>query len=219
MKKRLFSLLLALLMTVALLPMQVFAYVGGITGSAVYHAVPVVTKLEGTNGGSQIWSMKLRNSGEGIEFYLAIDGPHAGKSVTSSARYHHQAYTMDSINLGVYEQARFTLQTGNSQKDLKLEKMEVIDPKTEPGFDNYFGYEVPAAGALTVRCTFSGYGRGDPEVMCYISYNIVRLGVVRPRPAVTSVLLWPCSVKRLIRTCALPVSPRAWPMREKPRKS
>ena len=176
MKKRLFSLLLALLMTVALLPMQVFAYVGGITGSAVYHAVPVVTKLEGTNGGSQIWSMKLRNSGEGIEFYLAIDGPHAGKSVTSSARYHHQAYTMDSINLGVYEQARFTLQTGNSQKDLKLEKMEVIDPKTEPGFDNYFGYEVPAAGALTVRCTFSGYGRGDPEVMCYISYNIVRLG-------------------------------------------
>ena len=69
-------------------------------------------------------------NGEGIEFYLAINGPHAGKSVTRSARYHHQAYTMDSINLGVYEQARFTLQTGNTQKELKPESMEVIAPAT-----------------------------------------------------------------------------------------
>ena len=182
MKKRLLCLLLALILTLSLLPMQVFAYVGGINGSMVYHAVPVVTKLEGTNGGSQIWSMKVADrkggtpNGEGIEFYLAINGPHAGKSVTSSARYHHQAYTMDSINLGVYEQARFTLQTGNQQKELKLESMEIIDPKTEPGFDTCFGYAVSDVGALTVRCTFSGYGRGEKEVMCYISYHIVRLG-------------------------------------------
>ena len=183
MKKRLLCLLLALILTLSLLSMQVFAKVGATGGWMMYGgAVPVVTKLEGTNGGSQIWSMKVADkkggtpNGEGIEFYLAINGPHAGKSVTSSARYHHQAYTMDSINLGVYEQARFTLQTGNQQKELKLEKMEVIDPKKEPGFDNYFPYEVPDNGALTVRCTFSGYGRGEKEVMCYISYHIAKLG-------------------------------------------
>ena len=183
MKKRLLCLLLALILTLSLLPMQVFAKVGATGGWMMYGgAVPVVTKLEGTNGGSQIWSMKVADkkggtpNGEGIEFYLAIDGPHAGRSVTSSARYHHQAYTMDSINLGVYEQARFTLQTGNQQKELKLEKMEVIDPDKEPGFENYFPYKVPSNGALTVRCTFSGYGRGDQEVMCYISYHIAKLG-------------------------------------------
>ncbi len=180
MKKRLLCLLLALMLTLSLLPVQVFAYVGGIKAPMTQWAVPVVTKLEGSNQGSQIWSMKVaengKASGEGIEFYLAIDGPHAGKSVTSSARYHHQASTMDSISMGVYEQARFTLQTGSTQKELKLEKMEVIDPESEPGFENYFGYEVPSAGALTVRCTFSGYGAGDPEVMCYISYHIVKLG-------------------------------------------
>ena len=135
----------------------------------------------GADSSAAVWSMKVADSsgkasGDGLEFYLAINGPHAGKSVTSSARYHHQAYTMDSINLGVYEQARFTLQTGNQQKELKLEKMEVIDPKKEPGFDNYFPYEVPSNGALTVRCTFSGYGRGEKEVMCYISYHIAKLG-------------------------------------------
>ena len=137
MKKRLLCLLLALILTLSLLPMQVFAKVGA-TGGWMMNggAVPVVTKLEGTNGGSQIWSMKVADkkggtpNGEGIEFYLAINGPHAGKSVTNSARYHHQAYTIDSIALGVYEQARFTLQTGSTQKELKLEKMEVIDPAT-----------------------------------------------------------------------------------------
>ena len=183
MKKRLLCLLLALVLTLSLLPVQVFAKVGATGGWMMYGGpVPVVTKLEGTNGGSQIWSMKVADkkggtpNGEGIEFYLAINGPHAGKSVTSSARYHHQAYTMDSINLGVYEQARFTLQTGNQQKELKLEKMEVIDPDKEPGFQNYFPYDVPSNGALTVRCTFSGYGRGEKEVMCYISYHIAKLG-------------------------------------------
>ena len=181
MRKRLLCLLLALILTLSLLPMQVFAYVGGIKAPMTEHAVPVVTKLEGSNQGSQIWSMKVADSsgkasGDGLEFYLAINGPHAGKSVTSSARYHKNAYMMDSIGLGVYEQARFTLQTGNTQKELKLESMEVIDPKTEPGFDSCFGYEVPSEGALTVRCTFSGLNAGDPEILCFISYHIVKLG-------------------------------------------
>ena len=181
MRKRLLCLLLALVLTLSLLPAQVLAYVGAIDAPMTEHAVPVVTKLEGSNQGSQIWSMKVADSsgkasGDGLEFYLAINGPHAGKSVTSSARYHKNAYMMDSIGLGVYEQARFTLQTGNTQKELKLESMEVIDPKTEPGFDTCFGYEVPSEGALTVRCTFSGLNAGDPEILCFISYHIVKLG-------------------------------------------
>ena len=182
MRKRLLCLLLALVLTLSLLPMQVFAYVGAINVRMTEHAVPVVTKLEGSNQGSQIWSMKVADreggtpNGEGIEFYLAINGPHAGKSVTNSARYHHQAYTIDSIALGVYEQARFTLQTGSTQKELKLEKMEVIDPKNEPGFDNYTIGVWPPKDSLTVRCTFSGYAAGDPEITCYISYYIVKLG-------------------------------------------
>ena len=176
MKKRLLCLLLALVLTLSLLPVQVLAYLGGIADrSLASRALPVTTKLEGSNQGSQIWSMKLAG-GEGIEFYLAIDGPHAGRSVTNSARYHHQAYTIDSIALGVYEQARFTLQTGSTQKELKLEKMEVIDPKNEPGFDNYTIGVMPPESSLTVRCTFSGYAAGDPEITCYISYYIVKLG-------------------------------------------
>ena len=103
MKKRLLCLLLALVLTLSLLPVQVLAYLGGIAERRLAsRALPVTTKLEGSNQGSQIWSMKLAG-GEGIEFYLAIDGPHAGRSVTNSARYHHQAYTIDSIALGVYE--------------------------------------------------------------------------------------------------------------------
>ena len=176
MKKRLLCLLLALVLTLSLLPVQVLAYLGGIAEQRLAsRALPVTTKLEGSNQGSQIWSMKLAG-GEGIEFYLAINGPHAGRSVTNSARYHHQAYTIDSIALGVYEQARFTLQTGSTQKELKLEKMEVIDPKNEPGFDNYTIGVMPPESSLTVRCTFSGYAAGDPEITCYISYYIVKLG-------------------------------------------
>ncbi len=182
MRKRLLCLLLALILTLSLLPMQVFAYVGAINVRMTEHAVPVVTKLEGSNQGSQIWSMKVADkkggtpNGEGIEFYLAINGPHAGRSVTNSARYHHQAYTIDSIALGVYEQARFTLQTGSTQKELKLEKMEVIDPKNEQAFDTYTVGVMPPESSLTVRCTFSGYAAGDPEITCYISYYIVKLG-------------------------------------------
>ena len=183
MKKRLLCLLLALVLTLSLLPVQVLAYLGGIAEQRLAsRALPVTTKLEGSNQGSQIWSMKVADkkggtpNGEGIEFYLAINGPHAGRSVTNSARYHHQAYTIDSIALGVYEQARFTLQTGSTQKELKLEKMEVIDPKNEPGFDNYTIGVMPPESSLTVRCTFSGYAAGDPEITCYISYYIVKLG-------------------------------------------
>ena len=182
MKKRFLSMLLVLVMALSLLPTQAYAYLGGIRSARLEtRAQPVVTKLEGSNQGSRIWSMKLKNSdgslsGEGIEFYLAVDGPHAGKSVTNSSRYHHQAYMMDSISMGVYEQAHFTLQTGGSQKELKLEKMEVIDPKKEPGFDNYTVGYMPPEDSLTVRCTFSGYGSGDPEIVCYISYYIVKLG-------------------------------------------
>ena len=183
MRKRLLCLLLALVLTLSLLPVQVLAYLGGIAERRLAsRALPVTTKLEGSNQGSQIWSMKVADreggtpNGEGIEFYLAINGPHAGKSVTNSARYHHQAYTIDSIALGVYEQARFTLQTGSTQKELKLEKMEVIDPKNEPGFDNYTIGVWPPKDSLTVRCTFSGYAAGDPEITCYISYYIVKLG-------------------------------------------
>ena len=98
MKKRLLCLLLALVLTLSLLPVQVLAYLGGIAEQRLAsRALPVTTKLEGSNQGSQIWSMKVADkkggtpNGEGIEFYLAINGPHAGKSVTSSARYHHQA--------------------------------------------------------------------------------------------------------------------------------
>lgn len=183
MRKRLLCLLLALVLTLSLLPTQVLAYLGGIAERRLAsRALPVTTKLEGSNQGSQIWSMKVADkkggtpNGEGIEFYLAINGPHAGKSVTNSARYHHQAYTIDSIALGVYEQARFTLQTGSTQKELKLEKMEVIDPKSEQGFDTYTIGVWPPKDSLTVRCTFSGYAAGDPEITCYISYYIVKLG-------------------------------------------
>lgn len=183
MRKRLLCLLLALVLTLSLLPVQVLAYLGGIAEQRLAsRALPVTTKLEGSNQGSQIWSMKVADkkggtpNGEGIEFYLAINGPHAGKSVTNSARYHHQAYTIDSIALGVYEQARFTLQTGSTQKELKLEKMEVIDPKNEQAFDTYTVGVMPPESSLTVRCTFSGYAAGDPEITCYISYYIVKLG-------------------------------------------
>ena len=183
MRKRLLCLLLALVLTLSLLPVQVLAYLGGIAERRLAsRALPVTTKLEGSNQGSQIWSMKVADkkggtpNGEGIEFYLAINGPHAGRSVTNSARYHHQAYTIDSIALGVYEQARFMLQTGSTQKELKLEKMEVIDPEKEKGFDNYTFGVMPPESSLTVRCTFSGYAAGDPEITCYISYYIVKLG-------------------------------------------
>ena len=183
MKKRLLCLLLALILTLSLLPMQVFAKVGATGGWMMYGgAVPLVTELEGTNGGSQIWSMKVADrkggtpNGEGIEFiWQSTARTRASRSPAPPAiTIRRTPWT--PFDLGVYEQARFTLQTGNQQKELKLEKMEVIDPKKEPGFDNYFPYEVPDNGALTVRCTFSGYGRGEQEVMCYISYHIAKLG-------------------------------------------
>ena len=185
MKKRLFSLLLVLVMALSLLPTQAYAYLGGLsdpTGRLMSKAAPATIKKEGVDDGSQIYSFKMNNGK--LVFFLAVDGPHAGKSVTTSDR----GYTpmMDSVRAGVYEQARFTLQTDSSQKSLKLEKMEVVDPR-DP---QYLGIAddnlVPSSNSLVVRCHFSGYGESDPQPLCYITYYFVELGPGKTRGLASS---------------------------------
>ena len=116
MKKRIVSLLLAALLFVTLLPAEALAYVGNVDKGrpALNRAEPVTIKREGVDDGSQLYSMKMKNGK--LVFFLAVDGPHIGKSVTNSDRGLHRHG--DSFRKGVYEQARFTLQTTGGQREL-----------------------------------------------------------------------------------------------------
>ena len=86
MKKRIVSLLLAALLFVTLLPAETLAYVGNVNkeGPLCNRTEPVTIKREGVDDGSQLYSMKMKNGK--LVFFLAVDGPHIGKSVTNSDR-------------------------------------------------------------------------------------------------------------------------------------
>lgn len=171
MKKRIVSLLLAALLFVTLLPAEALAYVGNVDkeGPLCNRTEPVTIKREGVDDGSQLYSMKMKNGK--LVFFLAVDGPHIGKSVTNSDRGY--TATGDSFRKGVYEQARFTLQTGRAQQELPIQKMEVIDPTKDPTLEAVSIHRVISKNALTVKYTFANVPA--PEFACYISYYFVEL--------------------------------------------
>ena len=174
MKKRIVSLLLAALLFVTLLPAEALAYVGNVDkeGPLCNRTEPVTIKREGVDDGSQLYSMKMKNGK--LVFFLAVDGPHIGKSVTNSDRGY--TATGDSFRKGVYEQARFTLQTRRAQQELPIQKMEVVDLKDEVqrGQLSRISYGMaPTENALTVKYTFANVPA--PEFACYISYYFVEL--------------------------------------------
>ena len=171
MKKRIVSLLLAALLFVTLLPAEALAYVGNVDmeGPLCNRAEPVTIKREGVDDGSQLYSMKMKNGK--LVFFLAVDGPHIGKSVTNSDRGY--TATGDSFRKGVYEQARFTLQTGRTQQELPIQKMEVIDPTKDLTLEAVSIHRVISENALTVKYTFANVPA--PEFACYISYYFVEL--------------------------------------------
>ena len=170
MKKRLLSLLMAVLMTALLLPAEAFAITGGDVRRLYMDTAPVTITKEGIDSGSQIYSMKMKNGK--LVMFIATSGPHMGKSVTNSDRGY--TATGDSFSRGVYEQARFTIQTGREQKPLTIRSMEVIDPKEEPQLAGVGMDMVPMENALTIKYTFSGDGLSD-QFLCYISYYFVEL--------------------------------------------
>lgn len=171
MKKRIVSLLLAALLFVTLLPAEALAYVGNVDkeGPLCNRTEPVTIKREGVDDGSQLYSMKMKNGK--LVFFLAVDGPHIGKSVTNSDRGY--TATGDSFRKGVYEQARFTLQTGRAQQELPIQKMEVIDPTKGLTLEAVSIHRVISENALTVKYTFANVPA--PEFACYISYYFVEL--------------------------------------------
>ena len=171
MKKRIVSLLLAALLFVTLLPAEALAYVGNVDkeGPLCNRAEPVTIKREGVDDGSQLYSMKMKNGK--LVFFLAVDGPHIGKSVTNSDRGY--TATGDSFRKGVYEQARFTLQTTGGQRELPIQKMEVIDPTKDLTLEAVSIHRVISENALTVKYTFANVPA--PEFACYISYYFVEL--------------------------------------------
>lgn len=171
MKKRIVSLLLAALLFVTLLPAETLAYVGNVDkeGPLCNRTEPVTIKREGVDDGSQLYSMKMKNGK--LVFFLAVDGPHIGKSVTNSDRGY--TATGDSFRKGVYEQARFTLQTGRAQQELPIQKMEVIDPTKDLTLEAVSIHRVISENALTVKYTFANVPA--PEFACYISYYFVEL--------------------------------------------
>ncbi len=171
MKKRIVSLLLAALLFVTLLPAETLAYVGNVNkeGPLCNRTEPVTIKREGVDDGSQLYSMKMKNGK--LVFFLAVDGPHIGKSVTNSDRGY--TATGDSFRKGVYEQARFTLQTGRTQQELPIQKMEVIDPTKDLTLEAVSIHRVISKNALTVKYTFANVPA--PEFACYISYYFVEL--------------------------------------------
>ena len=174
MKKRIVSLLLAALLFVTLLPAEALAYVGNVDkeGPLRNRTERVTIKREGVDDGSQLYSMKMKNGK--LVFFLAVDGPHIGKSVTNSDRGY--TATGDSFRKGVYEQARFTLQTRRAQQELPIQKMEVVDLKDEVqrGQLSRISYGMaPTENALTVKYTFANVPA--PEFACYISYYFVEL--------------------------------------------
>ena len=171
MKKRIVSLLLAALLFVTLLPAEALAYVGNVDkeGPLCNRTEPVTIKREGVDDGSQLYSMKMKNGK--LVFFLAVDGPHIGKSVTNSDRGY--TATGDSFRKGVYEQARFTLQTTGGQQELPIQKMEVIDPTKDLTLEAVSIHRVISENALTVKYTFANVPA--PEFACYISYYFVEL--------------------------------------------
>lgn len=171
MKKRIVSLLLAALLFVTLLPAEALAYVGNVNkeGPLCNRTEPVTIKREGVDDGSQLYSMKMKNGK--LVFFLAVDGPHIGKSVTNSDRGY--TATGDSFRKGVYEQARFTLQTTGGQRELPIQKMEVIDPTKDLTLEAVSIHRVISKNALTVKYTFANVPA--PEFACYISYYFVEL--------------------------------------------
>ncbi len=171
MKKRIVSLLLAALLFVTLLPAEALAYVGNVDmeGPLCNRAEPVTIKREGVDDGSQLYSMKMKNGK--LVFFLAVDGPHIGKSVTNSDRGY--TATGDSFRKGVYEQARFTLQTTGGQRELPIQKMEVINPTKDLTLEAVSIHRVISENALTVKYTFANVPA--PEFACYISYYFVEL--------------------------------------------
>lgn len=171
MKKRIVSLLLAALLFVTLLPAEALAYVGNVNkeGPLCNRTEPVTIKREGVDDGSQLYSMKMKNGK--LVFFLAVDGPHIGKSVTNSDRGY--TATGDSFRKGVYEQARFTLQTTGGQRELPIQKMEVIDPTKDLTLEAVSIHRVISENALTVKYTFANVPA--PEFACYISYYFVEL--------------------------------------------
>ena len=171
MKKRIVSLLLAALLFVTLLPAEALAYVGNVNkeGPLCNRTEPVTIKREGVDDGSQLYSMKMKNGK--LVFFLAVDGPHIGKSVTNSDRGY--TATGDSFRKGVYEQARFTLQTTGGQRELPIQKMEVIDPTKDLTLEAVSIRRVISKNALTVKYTFANVPA--PEFACYISYYFVEL--------------------------------------------
>ena len=171
MKKRIVSLLLAALLFVTLLPAETLAYVGNVNkeGPLCNRTEPVTIKREGVDDGSQLYSMKMKNGK--LVFFLAVDGPHIGKSVTNSDRGY--TATGDSFRKGVYEQARFTLQTTGGQRELPIQKMEVIDPTKDLTLEAVSIRRVISENALTVKYTFANVPA--PEFACYISYYFVEL--------------------------------------------
>ena len=171
MKKRIVSLLLAALLFVTLLPAETLAYVGNVNkeGPLCNRTEPVTIKREGVDDGSQLYSMKMKNGK--LVFFLAVDGPHIGKSVTNSDRGY--TATGDSFRKGVYEQARFTLQTTGGQRELPIQKMEVVDPTKDLTLEAVSIHRVISENALTVKYTFANVPA--PEFACYISYYFVEL--------------------------------------------
>ena len=171
MKKRIVSLLLAALLFVTLLPAEALAYVGNVNmeGPLCNRTEPVTIKREGVDDGSQLYSMKMKNGR--LVFFLAVDGPHIGKSVTNSDRGY--TATGDSFRKGVYEQSRFTLQTTGGQQELPIQKMEVIDPTKDLTLEAVSQHSVISKNALTVKYTFANVPA--PEFVCYISYYFVEL--------------------------------------------
>ena len=170
MKKRLLSLLMAVLMAALLLPVEAFAITGGDVRRLYMDTAPVTITKEGIDSGSQIYSMKMKNGK--LVMFIATSGPHMGKSVTNSDRGY--TATGDSFRSGVYEQARFTIQTGREQKPLTIRSMEVIDPRKEPQLSGVGMDMAPMENALTIKYTFSGEGVPE-QFLCYISYYFVEL--------------------------------------------
>ena len=74
MKKRLLSLLMAVLMTALLLPAEALAITGGDVRPVYMSAAPVTITKEGIDSGSQIYSMKMQNGK--LVMFIATSGPH-----------------------------------------------------------------------------------------------------------------------------------------------
>ena len=165
--KQLISLILV---TCMLLPTQVLAYLGRVN-ELLYNSVNATSGSFTASDGSHFRSLKTEDGM--LMFCLAVDGPSMGKSVTMSERGYGDP--AESISKGVYEQARFTIQTGKTQRALKIEE---VTPLTQEDLEREgIGFIALPEQSLTVRYRFSGYSSSlSPTVDCYINYSIIRLG-------------------------------------------